>query len=76
MDLYQYRGYFVTANPTGAKRIPVRFNDEEYTSLDALFNGEQPVKKYGKGRFNLQGQAVGKDYKGVVIEDGRKKLRF
>lgn len=76
MDLYQYRGYFVTANPTGAKRIPVRFNDEEYTSLDALFNGEQPVKKYGKGRFNLQGQAVGKDYKGVVIEDGRKKISY
>ena len=78
MYLYQYRGYFRdnSTTTTGAKRIPVRFNDEEYTSLDALFNGEQPVKKYGKGRFNLQGQAVGKDYKGVVIEDGRKKISY
>lgn len=78
MYLYQYRGYFKdnSTNGGGAKRIPVRFNDEEYTSLDALFNGEQPVRKYGKGRFNLQGQAVGKDYKGVVIEDGRKKISY
>lgn len=77
MDLYQYRGYFRYGGTSDlAKRIPVRFNDEAYTSLDALFNGEQPVKKYGKGRFNLQGQAVGKDYKGVVIEDGRKKISY
>ena len=76
MNLYQYRAYFKTKDENAAKQIRVILDDEEYTSLDALFNGEQPVKKYGKGRFNLQGQAVGKNYKGVVIEDGRKKLRF
>lgn len=78
ITLKQYRGYFHDDQGVlaGAKQLAVIINNEEYTSLDALFNGEQPVKKYGKGRFNLQGQAVGKNYKGVVIEDGRKKLRF
>ena len=32
------------------------------------------AKPRGGQRYNLMGQPVGKDYKGIVIEDGRKAI--
>ncbi len=61
-----------SAIPAGAHSLSIVFDDSETTGI-ADVRG-----KMGDERgdiFNLSGQRVGKDYKGVVIKNGRKMIQ-
>lgn len=67
--VYGFRGYFVQTDP-GAKKA-VRFDVDNNET--GIITPEGQVVVDGP-RFNLQGQRVGKDYKGVVIVNGKKTI--
>jgi hypothetical protein len=58
---YDWVDYRAQDTPTGV------------TDAERLNNNEQPTND--RPRYNLYGQRVGQDYKGVVVEDGKKKFR-
>ncbi|GEM_PF-2089258 len=47
--------------------------ENETTSINSIENGESRIENYDY--FNLSGQRVGKDYKGIVIVNGKKVIR-
>ena len=47
-----------------------RFYYDNETGIKLL-----PQSESGVGAYNLAGQRVGKDYKGIVISKGKKELR-
>ena len=47
--------------------------ESETTSINSIENGEWRIENYDY--FNLSGQRVGKDYKGIVIVNGKKVIR-
>ena len=55
--------------------LPFVIGDEESetTSINSIENGESRIENYDY--FNLSGQRVGKDYKGIVIVNGKKFVR-
>ena len=55
--------------------LPFVIGDEESetTSINSIENGESRIENYDY--FNLSGQRVGKDYKGIVIVNGKKVIR-
>jgi len=55
--------------------LPFVIGDEESetTSINSIENGESRIENYDY--FNLSGQRVGKDYKGIVIVNGKKVVR-
>ncbi len=55
--------------------LPFVIGDEENetTSINSIENGESRIENYDY--FNLSGQRVGKDYKGIVIVNGKKVIR-
>ncbi len=55
--------------------LPFVIGDEENetTSINSIENGESRIENYDY--FNLSGQRVGKDYKGIVIVNGKKFVR-
>ena len=66
------RGYFTFSDGgTGAKQF-VLDNGGEPTAIDTIDG--QPVGPQGPA-YNLAGQRVGDDYKGIVIVNGKKVLR-
>ena len=67
----QFRCY-VTLPDAEARSLSIVFDDSETTGI-ADVKGK---KEDGRGDiFNLSGQRVGKDYKGVVIKNGRKMIQ-
>ena len=84
---YDYRtgvGFYKWTNPIPANKAflvledggsikALRFNfDDEQNDADGIRN----IRKDRDGEaFNLQGVKVGKDYKGMVIKNGRKEIR-
>ena len=58
---YDWVDYRAQDTPTGV------------TDAERLNNNEQSTND--RPRYNLYGQRVGQDYKGVVVEDGKKKFR-
>ena len=64
-------GKAVLAVPTGGSSIKSFFSlDDETTSIQSL----TPALSEGERIYNLNGQVVGKDYKGIVIVNGKKML--
>ena len=55
--------------------LPFVIGDEENetTSINSIENGELRIENYDY--FNLSGQRVSKDYKGIVIVNGKKVIR-
>ena len=84
---YDYRtgvGFYKWTNPIPANKAflvledggsikALRFNfDDEQNDADGIRN----IRKDRDGKaFNLQGVKVGRDYKGMVIKNGRKEIR-
>lgn len=62
-------------NTTGlsAKSIAFNFEDDELTNIDAL-NSRLSTLDQAAPMYNLAGQKVGKNYKGVVIQNGKKVI--
>ena len=53
-----------------AKKFFAKIEEETATAIDAVFENK------GKSRmYNLSGMAVGDDYHGIVIVDGKKVVR-
>lgn len=68
-----YRGYFELRDVLDAyyegSEVKVHvFIDDEETGIQTLSNS--PLK--GENMYNLAGQRVGRNYKGIIIENGRK----
>ncbi len=55
--------------------LPFIINEEnsETTSINSIENSELRIENYDY--FNLSGQRVGKDYKGIVVVNGKKVIR-
>ena len=67
----QFRCY-VTLPGAGARSLSIVFDDEETTGIADVKGQKEDVRS---DIFNLSGQRVGKDYKGVVIKNGRKMIQ-
>ena len=62
-----------SGNTSGAK-VYVMFSDGTTTAIDNVFSGDTQISADAP-RYNLAGQRVGKDYKGVVIVKGKKFIQ-
>ncbi len=75
-----YRGMFkLNEQASSAKLFYAVFDDDdEVVSIESILDPDNAPKESRRsmGRRNLAGQAVGEDYKGVIIENGIKKLRY
>lgn len=58
--------------PTEARSLSIVFDDGETTGIADVKGKKEDVRS---DIFNLSGQRVGKDYKGVVIKNGRKMIQ-
>ncbi len=70
------KAYILASAFSDAKDFyPFVIGDEESetTSINSIENGESRIENYDY--FNLSGQRVGKDYKGIVIVNGKKVVR-
>ncbi len=54
---------------------PIIILQGEAQEADAIENVEVTTKSNYKGYFNMAGQRVGKDYKGIVINNGKKEIK-
>ena len=67
------RAYLTTTEAPSAKGLTMIFADEEETTgIRSIENRELRSENYDY--YNLSGQRVGKDYKGIVIVNGKKML--
>lgn len=55
-----------------AKALSIAFDDESATAITTIATGSEAAKK---GTYNIAGQRVGDNYKGLVIVNGKKVLR-
>ncbi len=64
-----------TALANAVEFLPFVIGDEESetTSINSIKNSELRIENYDY--FNLSGQRVGKDYKGIVVVNGKKVIR-
>ena len=62
-----------SGNTSGAK-VYVMFSDGTTTAIDNVFSDDTQIPADAP-RYNLAGQRVGKDYKGVVIVKGKKFIQ-
>lgn len=65
------RAYFHVEGANAAREIAVTFDGGEATGI-AEIDGEKVATGV---MYNLAGQVVGDDYKGIVIIDGKKVLK-
>lgn len=63
---------YVTLPDAGAHSLSIVFDDSETTGIADVRGQKEDVRG---DIFNLSGQRVGKDYKGVVIKNGRKMIQ-
>jgi hypothetical protein len=63
---------YVTLPDVGARSLSIVFDDSETTGIADVKGKKEDVRG---DIFNLSGQRVGKDYKGVVIKNGRKMIQ-
>jgi hypothetical protein len=63
---------YVTLPGAGARSLSIVFDDSETTGIADVRGQKEDVRS---DIFNLSGQRVGKDYKGVVIKNGRKMIQ-
>lgn len=67
----QFRCYITLPEPA-AHSLSIVFDDSETTGIADVRGQKEDVRG---DIFNLSGQRVGKDYKGVVIKNGRKMIQ-
>ena len=69
------KAYIDGTEVTAKGFLPFVIGDEENetTSINSIENGESRIENYDY--FNLSGQRVGKDYKGIVVVNGKKFVR-
>ena len=70
-----FRAYFqfldVLAEVENASGIKIWVNPDDATGIDNV----NANLNHSEATFNLAGQRVGKDYKGIVVTKGKKALR-
>lgn len=71
-----FRGYFdfydILTSVEGAEaKICLTFDDSETTDINYRIS---PLDSWHSDMYNINGQKVGKNYKGIVIVDGQKKV--
>ena len=61
---------------TRTKAISFTYNDgtESYSSIDDVLFASDEAQRHSQS-YNLQGQRVGADYRGVVVRNGKKYIR-
>ena len=69
--IYPFRCYVHLPEPA-AHSLSIVFDDSETTGIADVKGQKKDVRS---DIFNLSGQRVGKDYKGVVIKNGRKMIQ-
>ena len=62
---------WVQDGTTGAPMLKIFLQDDMPSGIEEINTTAATKSKSGQ-RYNLMGQPVGKDYKGIVIEDGKK----
>lgn len=68
-----YRAYFhLDTSVQAPALISVFFDDEPVTGIDPTSGNEQ--RRGAEGRYNVAGQKVKSGYRGVVIENGKKRF--
>lgn len=71
--IYPFRAFINLASaPSEARSLSIVFDDSETTGIADVRGQKEDVRG---DIFNLSGQRVGKDYKGVVIKNGRKMIQ-
>lgn len=65
---------FVSEMGGKSQEFTIIQGDEEAAGINGV-TVEEEVTGIKRGTFNLAGQRVGKDYKGIVIENGKKIIR-
>jgi hypothetical protein len=61
--------------PTGGAKVAIYgedYEEEETDGIRSIENGELRIEN--SDYYNLAGQRVGKDYKGIVIKNGKKYI--
>lgn len=72
VTLAKGKAYLVPTSPSGFLTFVIG-DEDETTSINSIDNGELGIDN--SDYYNLSGQKVGKDYKGVVIVNGKKVIR-
>lgn len=72
VTLAKGKAYLVPTSPSGFLTFVIG-DEDETTSINSIDNGELGIDN--SDYYNLSGQKVGKDYKGVIIVNGRKVVR-
>jgi len=74
-DMWIPYGYILDANDNNITDQWVIIASEDYiTGINDLKDSKN-LKDLNDSTYNLAGQKVGKDYKGIVIQGGKKYLR-
>lgn len=66
--------FLILSDNTSGAKVYVMFSDGTTTAIDNVFSDEAQIPADAP-RYNLAGQRVGKDYKGVVIVKGKKFIQ-
>jgi len=71
-----FRAYFNVNGVNNVREIRMNFGDE-VTGVTLIDNGQLTIDNYAgaKGLYNLSGQKVSDDYKGIVIKNGKKYVK-
>ena len=66
------KAFFETSSQIAEGKFSIVFADDETDGIRSIENGE--LRTENSDYYNLAGQRVGKDYKGIVIVNGKKML--
>ena len=66
--------FLILSEKASSAKVYVMFSDGTTTAIDNVFSDEAQIPADAP-RYNLAGQRVGKDYKGVVIVKGKKFIQ-
>lgn len=64
-------GTYTFTMPAAPVTVNATFKGTSVTGIDDINAAQFKTSQ----RYNLMGQPVGKDYKGIVIQDGKKVIR-
>ncbi len=67
------RRAYITGPDGAPAKLNAVFGDGETTGIESIDNGQWTIDNSG-AMYNLAGQKVGKNYKGIVIQNGKKMI--